>query len=278
MSKTPIAAQMWTVREEAERDFLGALGRVAEIGYLGVELAGLYGTAPDEVLAAFERLDLELVGGSTSFLDDDVVERELAELAQIDCKVVVGHLPAERFASAPAAREAAEICNSRAARVADEGGVLCYHNHWWEFEPRADGGLPIDDFLEALDPAVPLVVDAYWVAAGGAPLVPTLEALAPRIRHVHLKDGPGNVDGLHVPIGQGEIDIPAIVAAVPDVGWHVAELDEYEGDPVEALEQSYCYLTESRLAYGRKAGKDVVSPGERERKPVFAPTSRPPAE
>jgi sugar phosphate isomerase/epimerase len=66
----PIAAQMWTVREAAEHDFLDALGRVADIGYLGVELAGLYGTSPEDVSTAIERLDLKVVGGSTSFLDD----------------------------------------------------------------------------------------------------------------------------------------------------------------------------------------------------------------
>ena len=44
MSKTlPIAVQVYSVREEAERDFAGTMKKLGEMGYDGVELAGLYG-------------------------------------------------------------------------------------------------------------------------------------------------------------------------------------------------------------------------------------------
>jgi sugar phosphate isomerase/epimerase len=136
--------------------------------------------------------------------------------------------------------------------MVESGGILCYHNHWWEFEARADGSLPIDDFLDALDPAVPLVVDVYWLAAAGASPVEMLKTLGPRIRHIHLKDGPATIDGFQVPIGQGEIDIASVVAAVPTADWHVAELDDCESDPLEALRESYDYLTDLGTSFGRE--------------------------
>ncbi len=42
----PIAIQLYTLRDEAEKDFPGVLRRVADMGYKGVELAGLYDRDP----------------------------------------------------------------------------------------------------------------------------------------------------------------------------------------------------------------------------------------
>ena len=48
-AKLPIALQMYTVRDEAARDFAGTLAQVARIGYAGVELGGYPGRDPSEV-------------------------------------------------------------------------------------------------------------------------------------------------------------------------------------------------------------------------------------
>ena len=48
--KKPIALQLYSVREQAEKDFIGTLKRVAKIGYKGVEGSGFYGLAPKEAL------------------------------------------------------------------------------------------------------------------------------------------------------------------------------------------------------------------------------------
>ncbi len=40
MKKTPVALQLWSVREDAKRDFAATVAEVARIGYAGVELAG----------------------------------------------------------------------------------------------------------------------------------------------------------------------------------------------------------------------------------------------
>ena len=45
----PIALQVYSVRDFAEKDFKETMEKVKAMGYEGVELAGLYGhTAPDE--------------------------------------------------------------------------------------------------------------------------------------------------------------------------------------------------------------------------------------
>ena len=47
--KFPIALQLYSVRNEVEADLDGTLKQVKEMGYDGVEFAGLYGHSPEEV-------------------------------------------------------------------------------------------------------------------------------------------------------------------------------------------------------------------------------------
>ena len=47
----PISLQLYTLRELAKQDFIGVLKKVAAIGYLGVEPAGLFGHKPSEIKA-----------------------------------------------------------------------------------------------------------------------------------------------------------------------------------------------------------------------------------
>ena len=56
MSRLPVALQVYSVRDEAENDFRSTMRKVKEIGYDGVELAGLYGLAPSEVKSVLDEL------------------------------------------------------------------------------------------------------------------------------------------------------------------------------------------------------------------------------
>ena len=45
----PVALQLYTVRNELAADFLGTLCKVSEMGYDGVEFAGLNGYEPAQI-------------------------------------------------------------------------------------------------------------------------------------------------------------------------------------------------------------------------------------
>lgn len=55
MDKFKIALQLYTVRDDLEKDFKATLLKVKEMGYEGVEFAGLYGHSADEVKAMCEQ-------------------------------------------------------------------------------------------------------------------------------------------------------------------------------------------------------------------------------
>ena len=46
MKTLPVAVQVYSVREDAEKDFAGTMKKIKEIGYDGVELAGLMVWSP----------------------------------------------------------------------------------------------------------------------------------------------------------------------------------------------------------------------------------------
>ena len=62
MSRIPIALQMYSVREECERDLPGTLKAVARMGYDGVEFAGYYGRAAQELRTMLDDLGLSVAG------------------------------------------------------------------------------------------------------------------------------------------------------------------------------------------------------------------------
>ena len=87
MSKIPIGLQMYTVRDLCEKDFIGALRGVADIGYAGIELAGTYGLSAPELRDVLDELGLKCVGNHSGERDLD----KLVEFNQtIGCEYVGG--------------------------------------------------------------------------------------------------------------------------------------------------------------------------------------------
>jgi sugar phosphate isomerase/epimerase len=252
---TPIAAEMYTVRDAADRDLAATLERIAEIGYLGVELVGLHGATAEEFSSHAGRLGLEVIGTVLPFPDEPEFEQYHRDAVELGSATGIIMLGEEDFVTPEAVATTAERCNEFAARVHPDGIELLYHNHWWETTPREDGTVPLFEFAARLEPGVGLVADIYWVAAGGIDVGDTLTELGSKVRRLHLKDGhlklPVDLSEPMTAVGDGKVDIAAAVAAAPQADWHVTELDEYDGDPLDAIERSYRYLVAAGLSHGR---------------------------
>ena len=253
----PLAAEIYTVREAADRDFVETLDRIASIGFLGVELVGLHGLEPSVFLSSLERLDLAVVGASLPGPDEQELEEYYEEAKAVGCTVAHTMMEEKHFVSPESVKQAAELCNELGSRAQADGIELLYHNHWWECTRWADGRIPLLEFASQLESGVGILADIYWVAAGGIDLPATLMELGPRVRRLHVKDGylkavPIDIGEPMTAVGDGKVDVEAALAAAPHVDWHVVELDEYDGDPFEALGRSYRYLTGRGLSRGRQ--------------------------
>ena len=67
MTTIPVALQLYTVRDETERDFAGTLRRVAEIGYPAVEFAGYGGLDATQMQSLLSETGLSAASTHVAF-------------------------------------------------------------------------------------------------------------------------------------------------------------------------------------------------------------------
>ena len=161
MAKIPIALQLYSVREDCARDFLGTLEAVADMGYEGVEFAGYYGRSAAELRRMLESAGLR-VAGSHVYIDA-LLGDELQRTIQFNRTLgneflIVPWLPAERRRSKAEWLKTAHLMNNIAEQLKPEGMRIGYHNHAVEFQPM-DGELPWNVFFNATGPDVVMQLD-----------------------------------------------------------------------------------------------------------------------
>jgi sugar phosphate isomerase/epimerase len=252
MPVPPIAVHLYTLRCEAQRDFAGALERIAAIGYLGVETAGLHGMRAEELRARLDDLGLAVASAHVPLPVGPDAEHLLDEQQTIGNDVlVVAALDPEHFVSLTRIERAAEMLNEAAENVRHRGMILGYHNHWWEFTASDSVTDPMTSFVDRLDATVFLELDIYWLTVSGVDPAVVLPRLRNRIRLVHVKDGPGTQTDPMTAVGSGVVDVAGALAAVPNPSWHIVELDDCAGDAFDAVETSYRYLVDGGFSRGR---------------------------
>ncbi|MEN6371788.1 MAG: sugar phosphate isomerase/epimerase [Armatimonadota bacterium] len=248
----PISIQLYTVRDAAAQDFPGTLKKIAEIGYKGVEFAGLHGHKPSEIAMLVQDLGLQVSSSHTALpTKENLTELLDVELALGNKRVISGFGP-DRFTSVDACKKAAEEFNTACELVKPYGLTYGMHNHWAEFA-SVDGKRVYDILMEEA-PEMFSELDVYWAAYGKSDPVQVINEYKSRMPILHIKDGTLKENAPHLAVGDGVLDILAIIgAADPNVlDWLIVELDSFDGDMLDAVKKSYDYLTSSGLAEGNK--------------------------
>ncbi len=247
-----IALQLYTVREALAEDFGGVMRQIADIGYVGVEpaLATLKAT-PGEAGRLFKQLRLQVPSAHTPLpvgADEDVV---LEAMDALDCRRIVSGKGPESFQTLDQVRQTCDLFNEAHAVAKENGMSFGIHNHWWEFE-EVEGRYPYRMLLEHLDPEILFEIDTYWVRTAGFDPAEVVKELGDRASLLHIKDGPAVKGSPQVTVGEGVLDVPAIVqAAEGRAEWLIIELDQCATDMMDAVERSYRYLVEGGLAHGK---------------------------
>ncbi|WP_116951976.1 sugar phosphate isomerase/epimerase family protein [Jiangella endophytica] len=244
---TPLSVQLYTLRDDIERDLPATLQALADRGFDEVELFGFPARA-DEYAAALARTGLTAPTVHARLLTEGVdVPAVLDAAARIGARTVIDpYVPAERWTTARSVEATAHALNTVAEQAAGYGLTVGYHNHWWETEYRLGSLCALEHLARHLDQAVVLEVDTYWALVGGIDPAPLLGRLGSRVTAIHLKDGALTKDATgQTPLGEGAVPVEAIVSAAPDAR-RVIEFDHYDGDIWAAIDASRQYL--NRLA------------------------------
>ena len=234
-----VGLQLYTVREECERDLEGTLRRLGAQGYDGVELFNLHGEEPETVRARLDEAGLVAAGRHARL---EVLEDELAPLAR-----ELGVLGTDRVALSwvdPEWLDEPEALVQRieaAARAVRDAGLrLGFHNHWSELRPL-DGGATFLDLLRRLpEDLLWLELDLGWIWHTGTDPIAELERTDGRCPLVHVKDYASREDRDDVPVGDGVVGYELVLPAALKAGaeWLIVEEDEVGDDPFGAVERS----------------------------------------
>ena len=190
MKKFPIALQLYSVRDDLEKDFEGTLKKVKELGYDGVEFAGLYGKSPAEVKALCEKYGLVPISAHVPFVDMMAdPEKVLGDYAAIGCRfVAIPYLTEEYRPGTDGFQKTIEGARLLGETAKKLGMTLLYHNHDFEFA-KIDGKYALDVLYDTV-PAdlLQTELDTCWVNVGGENPAAYVRKYTGRAPVVHLKD------------------------------------------------------------------------------------------
>ena len=266
----PVGLQLYTVRGDMEKDFKGTLQKVKELGYDGVEFAGLFDNTPEQVKAMCAEIGLNPISAHVPLADMLAdVDKVIADYKAIGCEyIVVPYVTEERRPGGELFKQMVEEIRTIGQKCKEAGLVLLYHNHDFEFAKTETGEFGLD-YLYANVPAdlLQTELDQCWVKYAGQDPVAYLQKYEGRSPVVHLKDyyasgeqkeDPYALIGLNEgekkentafefrPLGYGVQDIPAIIEASKKAGskWLIVEQDQPSmgKTPMECAAMSMEYL------------------------------------
>lgn len=253
---TPVGLQLYTVRDAMAQNFESTIRSVAAWGYVGVEAAGFPdGVTPADAKKLFDELGLVVSGAHRPLPLGDEQNAVLDWVQALGCTHLVCPWlnPDDHWSTLDQVKATAEMLNEAAAVASANGLTFSYHNHDFEFR-EIDGTPAYFRFLDLIDPAVHLEVDVYWVHLAGHDPAQVVADLGSRAPLLHIKDGPAVREEPMTAVGDGVVDIPAVVkAGAASAEWLIVELDACATDMLTAVEQSIGYMAAHGLGRVNKA-------------------------
>ena len=265
-----VGLQLYSVRDEMEKDMDKTLKAVKEIGYDYVEFAGYFDKTAEEVRALLDKHELQCISVHQVY---DIFLTEPKESAEFLKTIGASYcaipwMSPDKHKGSDAFEKTVEEIQKVSALLKEYGIQMLYHNHDFEFE-KVDGKYKLDWLYETVGLSViNPEIDTCWVRYAGEDPCAYLKKYGDYIDVVHLKDftakniaaGPvyeligdnqapkkslEDNDFRFRPLGQGLQDMPAILATSEEVGaqYVIVEQDKtYETPSLEAARQSREYL------------------------------------
>jgi sugar phosphate isomerase/epimerase len=225
-SRTPamwadrMGLELFTVRDQIEKDFEGTLAQVAAAGYKEVETTSYASLTPAQVRAVLDRVGLSAPSTHVALSAGPELERQLAGYQQMGHRYAAARGPGGPGGGPPGARPGAagapggappggaggrptpppatmdsikrqaELYNQIGAAAKPYGVKVLIHNHTNEFEPFADSTTtPYEVLFANIDPElVVMELDIGWSTVAGHPAFELFAQHPRRFPLWHVKD------------------------------------------------------------------------------------------
>jgi sugar phosphate isomerase/epimerase len=237
----PIGLQLWSVKDEMEKDFKGTLKKVSEIGFDGVEFAGYGGLSSSELKSLLSCLKLKVCGSHVSLSElteniDAVIKYNL----EIGNKYIIC-----AYAGIESKQDVLTLATQLnvIGQKCKENGLICgYHNHAHEFK-EFDGEYGLDIIYSKTDSDLVMgELDTYWVEYAGVNVVDFIKKHAGRFPLIHIKDMQKIGDKTEsTEVGNGIMDICSIILEAEKHGaqWLIIEQEYFTRPTLESVEIGY---------------------------------------
>ena len=257
--KGPLGLQLYSLREQFNKDVPGTLKQVREFGFHDVELAGTYGKSPEEFRALLAANQLNAVAGHFSyerFRDDPAGVAKEAKALGLKY-AGLAWIPHTGPFTEETARETAKVFNRAGEALAKQGVKFYYHNHGYEFVPHGDGTLFDLLVTETKPEFVSFQMDVMWAVFPGQDPVKLMEKHGSRWALMHVKDlkkgvATGSLAGgtdtkNDVVVGTGQVDWPASLRAAKKAGVKYYFIEDESPSVLEQIPQTLKYLEQVKF-------------------------------
>jgi sugar phosphate isomerase/epimerase len=249
----PLGIQAYTFRKSFPLNVSATLDTIRMLGFTEMEGGGNQMPAAEFKKLCFERgISIPSTGAGYEELirvpDSVIYKAKMLGSEYVMCSWIPhsnGILTIEN------AKMAVEDFNRVGKRLKEQGIIFCYHAHGYEFQPYEKGNL-LDYLINHTNPEwVSFEMDIFWIQFGGGDPVELLKKYGNRWKLMHLKDlrrgTKKDLTGLtspenDVPLGTGEIDIPAILAEAKKIGITHYFIEDESNNVMGQLPQSIRYL------------------------------------
>lgn len=251
----PLGIQAYTYRHSFPVDVAATLDTIKQLGFTELEGGG-GDMPPGEFRKMCEERGISIPSTGAGYEQLVKDPQAVADRAKaLGSKyVMTAWIPHERGAfNLENAKKAVEDFNAAGKILQENGITFCYHVHGYEFWPHEDGTL-MDYMITQTNPEyVSFEMDILWTHFGGGDPVALLDKYGDRWKLMHLKDlkkgtkkdrTGGTPDENDVPLGTGELDIPAILKAAKKAGIKHYFLEDESPAPevTEDVKASVAYL------------------------------------
>ena len=262
--------QLYSVRDALAADFEGTLKAVHEMGYQGVEFAGICDKTAAEIKALCTKYALTPISAHVSLKEMMEIPDIFQTYAEIGCKyIVIPYLPEEIRPTANDYTGLITTVETVCKKAMDAGLIMLYHNHDFEFLRLNDGTYFLDKLYASVSPKLlQTELDTCWVNVAGEDPCEYVKKYSGRAPIVHLKDffkKGKNIEGMYEligikpaeaaapdeafgfrPLGRGMQNVPALIEASKQAGAQLLIVEQDRPtpgkEPMDEIKASIDYL------------------------------------
>ena len=248
----PFGVQAYTFRKSFPNGVAATLDSIKQMGFTEIEGGGNK-MSPEEFKKLCDERGLSIPSTGASFEELEKDPQAIATRAKaLGSKFVMcAWIPHDGDFKLDNAKKAIEVFNAAGKVFKENGLTFCYHPHGYEFWPYEKGTL-LDYIITSTNPDyVSFEMDILWAHFGGGDPVALLKKYGKRWKLMHVKDlrkgvkkdlTGGTSQENDVPLGTGEINIPAILKEAKKVGIQHYFIEDESSHVNTQVPQSIAYL------------------------------------